>query len=106
MFITIAQATPPPPPAAGLLAMMFPILFLGAILGIILAVMAPRKGGNPFLWFIIGLIPFVGAFAALVLASRPDISLLKRLRALEEMLPKSNPIPPPSPMTGVPDAHR
>lgn len=85
--------------------MILPILFLGAILGTILAFMARRKGRNPFLWFFIGLIPLVGVFAALVLASRPDISLLKRLWALEDMLLKSNPPSQPPPLATDPNAH-
>jgi RsiW-degrading membrane proteinase PrsW (M82 family) len=80
--------------------MFFPLAFLGTVLGIVLAFMARRKGRNPFLWFVIGLIPFVGVFAALVLASRPDSSLLNRLWALEDRLakaaPDSHPPQPPS----------
>ena len=91
MFLTIAQATQVASPAPNLFAMFFPLAFLGTILGIVLAFMARRKGRNPFLWFVIGLIPFVGVFAALVLASRPDISLLNRLWALEDRLAKATP---------------
>jgi hypothetical protein len=92
----LAQATQIPPPAPSVLGMLLPWLFLGPTLGIILALMARRKGRNPILWFFVGFTPLVGFFAALVLASRPDVSLLKRLWALEDKLANitGNPQPP------------
>jgi hypothetical protein len=104
MFLPIAQAAQIPPPAPGL-AMWFPLIFLGTVLGTILAFMARRKGRNPFLWFVLGFIPFVGAFAALVLASRPDVALLKRIGALEDKLAKLAPNTVPPPLRAGPNAN-
>jgi hypothetical protein len=105
MFVALlAQAIHTPPPAPGALGMLLPFLVLGTVFGTTLAVIAHRKGSNPFVWFFLGLIPMVGFFAALVLVSRPDLALLKRIWVLEDQLAKLNPasqareIPPiPSP---------
>jgi len=72
------------------MSFLFPWLPLGFIMGSVLAVMAPRKGKNASLWFLLGFIPVVGFFAALVLASRPDITLVQRIARLEEQLKTSS----------------
>lgn len=95
MFITLAQVVESPPPVPGIFAMMFPMLLFGTLLGITAASMAPRKGRNPFLWFLVGLIPLAGPFVVLLLASRADISLISRINTLEEKLAKITPIPQP-----------
>jgi hypothetical protein len=82
--VLIAETQTPPP--APLIALLFPWLFLGLIIGSVLATMAKRKGKKPFLWFFLGFIPVVGFFLAFVLASRPDAALLDRIRRLEERL--------------------
>ena len=64
----------------------FPWLFLGLIIGSVRAAIAKRKGKNPLLWFFLGFIPVVGYFLAFVLASRPDVEVLNRIRRLEEQL--------------------
>jgi hypothetical protein len=89
MTIFIAQVETAPPSAPPMVAMLFPWLFLGLIMGSVLATIAKRKGRNPFLWFFLGFIPVVGYFLAFVLASRPDVALLDRIRRLEEQLPAS-----------------
>ena len=71
------------------MAFLFPWLPFGLIMGSVLAVMAPRKGRNALVWFLLGFIPLVGFFAALVLASRPDIVLVQRITRLEEQLKSS-----------------
>ena len=86
MTYFIAQAETAPLPAPPLIAMLFPWLFLGLIMGSVLATMAKRKGKNPLLWFLLGFIPLVGFYLAFVLASRPDVELLNRIRRLEEQL--------------------
>ena len=86
MTIFIAQAETAPPPAPPMIAMLFPWLFLGLIMGSVLAAIAKRKGKNPLLWFFLGFIPVVGYFLAFVLASRPDVEVLNRIRRLEEQL--------------------
>ena len=80
----IAQAQAAPPSAPPLIGMLLPWLFLGLIMGVVLATMAPRKGKNPFLWFLLGFIPLVGYYLAFILASRPDKAMLDRIRQLEE----------------------
>ena len=72
-----------------MIAMLFPWLFLGLILGSVLATIAKRKGKNPVLWFFLGFIPLVGFFLAFVLASRPDAAVLDRIRRLEEQVASS-----------------
>jgi hypothetical protein len=89
MALFIAQAQTPPPPAPPLIAMLFPWLFLGLIMGSVLAAIAKRKGKNPVLWFFLGFIPVVGYFLAFILASRPDVALLDRIRRLEEQVGSS-----------------
>ena len=89
MAVFIAQAQTPPSPAPPGLAMLFPWLFLGLIMGSVLATMAKRKGKNPVLWFFLGFIPIVGYFLAFILASRPDTALLDRIRRLEEQVAAS-----------------
>ena len=87
MALIIAQVETPPPlpsPWPTLVGLMIPWLFLGMINGTILAVIAPRKGASAALWFFIGLIPVVGFYSAFILASRPDVAMLERLRQLEE----------------------
>jgi hypothetical protein len=84
VFIAQAQTAPPPPPPV--IAMLFPWLFLGLIMGSVLATIAKRKGKNPLLWFFLGFIPLVGFFLAFILASRPDAALLDRIRRLEEQV--------------------
>jgi hypothetical protein len=69
--------------------MLFPWLFLGLIMGSVLATMAKRKGKNPALWFLLGFIPLVGYYLASILASRPDAALLDRIRRLEEKVESS-----------------
>jgi hypothetical protein len=87
----VGETSAPPPP--DWMPFLFPWLPLGFVMGSVLAVMATRKGRNPSLWFLLGFIPIVGFFAALVLASRPDAALLQRIGRLEEKLksPHSNP---------------
>ena len=89
MAVIIAQAQTPPPPAPSAIAMLFPWLFLGLIMGSVLAMIAKRKGKNPALWFFLGIIPLVGFFLAFILASRPDAALLDRIRRLEEQVTSS-----------------
>ena len=89
MVVLIAQAQTPPPSAPPLIAMLFPWLFLGLIMGSVLAAIAKRKGKNPALWFFLGFIPVVGYFLAFILASRPDVALLDRIRRLEEQVASS-----------------
>ena len=86
MTLIIAQAQTPPPPSpwATLAGLLIPWLLFGVITGSILAVIAPRKGASAALWFFIGLIPVVGFYSAFILASRPDVAVLERLRQLEE----------------------
>jgi hypothetical protein len=84
--IIIAQTQTGPPPALSPIGILFPWLFLGLIMGSVLATMAPRKGKNPFLWFLLGFIPLVGYFLAFILASRPDKAMLDRIRGLEEQV--------------------
>jgi hypothetical protein len=91
MAFFIAQAQTPPPPAPPLIAMLFPWLFPGLIMGSVLATMAKRKGNNPALWFFLGFIPLVGFFLAFILASRPDAALLDRIRRLEEQVASTPP---------------
>jgi len=55
MAVIIAQAQTPPPPAPSAIAMLFPWLFLGLIMGSVLATIAKRKGKNPGLWCFLGL---------------------------------------------------
>ncbi len=95
-MMILAQATQLPPPPPNPIAAVLPLFIFGTILGIFLAVIAPRKGGNPFLWFLVAFIPLVGPFAALILVSRPDVALLQRIWALENKLAKltQNPTPP------------
>lgn len=69
-----------------MIAMLVPWLFLGLMMGSVLAAIAKRKGKNPLLWFFLGFIPLVGYFLAFVLASRPDAEVLDRIRRLEEQL--------------------
>jgi hypothetical protein len=69
--------------------MLFPWLFLGLIMGAVLGTIAKRKGKNPALWFFLGFIPLVGFFLAFILASRPDVALLDRIRRLEEQAASS-----------------
>jgi hypothetical protein len=69
-----------------MIAMLFPWLFLGLIMGLVLATIAKRKGKNPVLWFFLGFIPLVGFFLAFILASRPDAALVDRIRRLEEQV--------------------
>jgi hypothetical protein len=69
--------------------MLFPWLFLGLIMGSVLATIAKRKGKSPVLWFFLGFIPLVGFFLAFILASRPDAALLDRVRRLEEQVASS-----------------
>ena len=90
MTIFIAQAQTAPPRAPSMIEMLFPWLFLGLIMGSVLATIAKRKGKNPLLWFFLGFIPVVGYFLAFVLASCPDVELLNRIRRLEEQLPVSS----------------
>ena len=66
--------------------MLFPWLFLGLIMGSVLATIAKRKGKNPALWCFLGFIPLVAFFLAFILASRPDAALLDRIRHLEEQV--------------------
>ena len=66
--------------------MLVPWLFLGVIMGSVLASMAKRKAKNPVLWFFLGFIPLVGFYLAFILASRPDAALLDRISRLEEQL--------------------
>jgi hypothetical protein len=83
MTLIIAQAqtsSPLPSPWATLVGLLIPWMFLGLIMGSILAVIAPRKGASAVLWFFIGLIPLVGFYSAFILASRPDVAVLERLR--------------------------
>jgi hypothetical protein len=91
MAVFIAQVQTPPPPAPPLIAMLFPWLFLGLIMGSVLATMAKRKGKNPALWFLLGFIPIVGFYLAFILASRPDEALLDRIRRLEEQVASTPP---------------
>jgi len=84
--IVIAQTQTAPPPALPLIGILFPWLFLGFIMGAVLATIAPRKAKNPLLWFLLGFIPVVGFFLAFILASRPDAAVLNRLRHLEEQV--------------------
>ena len=87
MALIIAQAQTPPPlpsPWATLVGLMIPWLLFGVINGTIIAFIAPRKGASAALWFFIGLIPVVGFYSAFILASRPDVAMLERLRQLEE----------------------
>jgi hypothetical protein len=86
LTVLIGETQTPAPPPAPLIALLFPWLFLGLIMGSVLATMAKRKGKNPLLWFFLGFIPVVGFFLAFVLASRPDVALLDRIRRLEERL--------------------
>ena len=86
MVVLIAQAQMPPPRAPTAVEMLFPWLFLGLIMGSVLATIAKRKGKNPALWFFLGFIPVVGYFLAFILASRPDVALLDRIRHLEEQV--------------------
>jgi hypothetical protein len=86
MTVFIAQAQTAPPPAPPMIAMLFPWLFLGLIMGSVLATIARRKGKNPVLWFFLGFIPLVGFFLAFILASRPDAALVDRIRRLEEQV--------------------
>jgi hypothetical protein len=86
MVVLIAQAQTPPPRAPTAIEMLFPWLFLGLIMGSVLAAIAKRKGKNPALWFFLGFIPVVGYFLAFLLASRPDVALLDRIRRLEEQI--------------------
>ena len=91
MSVFVAQAETAPPPAPPVIAMLFPWLFLGLIMGLILATMAKRKGKNALLWFFLGFIPPVGFFLAFVLASRPDVELLNRIRRLEDQFAAHDP---------------
>jgi hypothetical protein len=87
MALIFAQADTPAPlpsPWLTLVGLLIPRLFLGVITGSSLAVMAPRKGASAALWFFVGLIPVVGFYSAFILASRPDVAVLERLRRLEE----------------------
>jgi hypothetical protein len=86
MTLIIAQAgtSPPPSPWPTLAALLIPWLCFGVITGSILAAIAPRKGASAALWFLIGMIPIVGFYSAFILASRPDVAVLERLRQLEE----------------------
>jgi hypothetical protein len=89
MVVLIAQAQTPLPRAPTAIEMLFPWLFLGLIMGSVLAALAKRKGKNPALWFFLGFIPVVGYFLAFILASRPDVALLDRIRRLEEQVASS-----------------
>jgi hypothetical protein len=86
MIVFIAQAQTAAPRAPTLIEMLFPWLFLGLIMGSVLAAIAKRKGKNPLVWFFLGFIPLVGYFLAFILASRPDVEVLNRIRRLEEQL--------------------
>ena len=86
----IAQAELPPSPWPTLIGLLIPWMFLGLIMGSILAVIAPRKGASAALWFFVGFIPAVGMYAAYVLVSRPDIAVLERIRKLEDLLKSQN----------------
>jgi hypothetical protein len=84
MSPVIAQTEVPPSPWPTLIGLLIPWLFLGLIMGSILAVIAPRKGARSVLWFFIGFIPLVGFYCAYILVSRTDVAVLERIRQLEE----------------------
>ena len=99
LTVFIAQVQTPPPLAPTAIEMLLPWLFLGLIMGLVLATIAKRKGKNPVLWFFLGFIPVVGYFLAFIIASRPDAALLDRIRRLEEQVASSaadtTPVEPP-----------
>ena len=86
MLSVIAQTEVAPSPWPTLIGLLVPWLFLGLVMGSILATIAPRKGASSVLWFLIGFIPLVGFYCAYILVSRTDVAVLERIRQLEERL--------------------
>ena len=84
MITLLAQLDPPPTPSG--IALLIPPVLMGIILGTILASIARRKGRNRLAWFFVGFIPLFGLLAGLILASRPDIALVRRVQFLEEKI--------------------
>ena len=72
--------------AAGF-ASFIPLFLMGIIFGILAYfIVGKRKGKNPFVCFLLCLIPGFGAFYIIYLASLTDKTVLDRLDHLENLL--------------------
>jgi len=66
---------------------LLPLLFIGGILGVIMAVVATKVGKNPVLWFLLSAIPFVNMFFLPIVLWRCVIDLHRKVEALERLIP-------------------
>jgi len=64
--------------------MFLPMLVVWLPFIIVLGFVAKRKGFHPALAIAIGFLPIANVIFAFYLASKTDLSVLQRLRALEE----------------------
>jgi len=73
-----------PPPAGSSFGMFVPMIVMTVPFLIVLGFIAKRKGFHPALAVLIGIFPIANVVFALYLASKTDLSVLKRLSVLEK----------------------
>lgn len=62
---------------------LLPLLVIGFVIGVLMAVAASKVGRNPVLWFILGVIPIVNFFFIGIATWSVLIELHRKLKAME-----------------------
>ncbi len=64
-------------------AMLIPLLLMGLVWGVFLAILAKRKGRNRTVWFLIAWVPGINLLGGVWLASLTDVSVVEAINALQ-----------------------